>query len=389
MRVAFVCADPGVPVFGRKGSSVHVQSVVRALVRRGAEVDLFACRLDGAPPDDLARVRVHELPRAPKGDPAERERALLAANTALAAGLERLARLDLVYERCSLWSNAALEHARCLGVPAVLEVNAPLVDEQAAHRVLVNRDAAERVAARQAVSATVLAAVSEGVAGHLRTRYPDAAERVHVVPNGIDPDRFARGPRTDPTRPFTVGFVGTLKPWHGLPALVEGFARLRHLAPDARLLVVGDGPERARLEADLAARGLSGAVELAGAVEPSDVPEQLARMDACVAPYPALEPFYFSPLKVVEAMAAGLAVVASAVGDLPAMIEDGRTGRLVPPGDPEALATTLAALAHAPGERQRLGSAARATVLRSHTWDSVVERVLALAGAERPAAVVA
>jgi glycosyltransferase involved in cell wall biosynthesis len=390
MRVAYVCADPGVPVFGRKGSSVHVQAILRALVRRGARVDLLACRFDGEPPPDLsAAVRVHELPRVPKGEPAERERALLAANGALGAALQRLGRIDLVYERCALWSNAALEHARHCGLPAVLEVNAPLVEEQATHRVLVDRAAAERVADRQAATATVLSAVSEGVAAHLRERHPRAAERVHVIPNGVDPDRFPAGPRPDPGHPFTVGFVGTLKPWHGLPALVDAFARLRARRPEARLLIVGDGPGRVALAAELGARGLRAATELAGAVAPDEVPAMLARMDASVAPYPALERFYFSPLKVVESMAAGLPVVASAVGDVPRVIEDGRTGLLVPPGDPVALAAALAELADRPQERLRIGAAARDAVLRSHTWDAVLERVLALCGADRPAARVA
>jgi len=381
MRVAYVCADPGVPVFGRKGSSVHVQSVLGALLRRGASVELLACRVDGEPPAALADVRVHELPRAPKGDPAARERAMLAANRALAGALESLGRLDLVYERCSLWSNAALDHARLAGIPSVLEVNAPLIDEQAAHRALVDRDGAERVADRQAASATVLAAVSEGVAAYLRARHPGAADRVHVIPNGIDPDRFATGPRVDPARPFTVGFVGTLKPWHGLRALVEGFARLRERVPCARLLVVGDGPERSALEADLAGRGLRSAAQLAGAVEPDEVPRMLELMDVSVAPYPWSEPFYFSPLKVVESMAAGLAVVASAIGDIPRVIEDGRTGRLVAPGDTEALAATLADLAQRPDLRRRLGTAARDAVLRDHTWDAVTGRILRLVDA--------
>ena len=389
MRVAYVCADPGVPVFGSKGSSVHVQAILRAFLRRGDRVDLLACRFDGEPPADLSAVTVHELPRVPKGEPAERERALLAANGALGAALQRSGRIDLVYERCSLWSNAALEHARHEGVPAVLEVNAPLVDEQATHRVLVDRAAAERVADRQAATATVLSAVSEGVAAYLRERHPRAAGRVHVIPNGVDPDRFPAGPRAGNGRPFTVGFVGTLKPWHGLPELVEAWARLRARRPEARLLIGGDGPRPSAREAQLEARGVRPAAELAGAVAPSEVPALLARMDASAAPYPALERFYFSPLKVVESMAAGLPVVASAVGDLPRVIEDGRTGRLVAPGDPEALAAALAALADRPQERLRIGAAAREAVLRSHTWDAVLSHVLALCGADRAGARVA
>src|SRR5436309_7837254 len=80
MRIAYVCADPGVPVFGRKGCSVHVQEVVRAFRGCGARVELFATCRGGEPPPDLRAVPVHPLPAVPKGDLATRERAALALN---------------------------------------------------------------------------------------------------------------------------------------------------------------------------------------------------------------------------------------------------------------------------------------------------------------------
>src|SRR5215207_8449299 len=90
LRVAYVCADPGVPVFGRKGCTVHVQEVLRAFGRAGAEVDLFATRFDApAAPEGLTAVRVHALPAAPKGDAAERERRSLAGNQDLRALLDQ------------------------------------------------------------------------------------------------------------------------------------------------------------------------------------------------------------------------------------------------------------------------------------------------------------
>jgi glycosyltransferase involved in cell wall biosynthesis len=114
-------------------------------------------------------------------------------------------------------------------------------------------------------------------------------------------------------------------------------------------------------------------------VAPADVGRLLAGADAAVAPYPGDDANYFSPLKVFEGMAAGLPVVASRVGQLPELIRDGRTGLLVAPGDPEALAASLVELAHAPARRARIGAAAREHVLREHTWDGVVRRVLGLA----------
>ena len=382
MRVAYLTADAGVPVFGRKGCSIHVQEVLRALIGRGTPVHLFSTSCEGEPPPGLETIPLHALPRPAKGDLAAREQHSLALNTEWRAGLERAGPFDFFYERYSLWSFAGMEYARETGAPGLLEVNAPLIDEQAEHRGLVDRAGAERVAGRVFGAATALLAVSEEVAAYLE-RVPAAQGKVHVVPNGVNPTRFPS--HVTPSRPggpgtFTVGFVGTLKPWHGLSILVEAFARLHQRNPSTRLLLVGDGPERAKLEADLSSHGLRESVDFTGAVAAGEVPGLLASMDVAVAPYPPLAPFYFSPLKVYEYMAAGLPVVASRIGQLESLIRHGVNGWLTTPGDAAELARALEQLEHEPALRQRLGQSARSDVLRDHTWDAVVARILRLAG---------
>ncbi|NUQ64861.1 MAG: glycosyltransferase family 1 protein, partial [Pirellulales bacterium] len=140
MRIAYVCADPGVPAFGRKGCSIHVQEVLRALRAEGATVELLAARLDDDCPADLRDVAVHCLPRAGKAPLAAREQQALAANSALREMLWRHGPWDAVYERYSLWSFAGMEHAAETGIPGLLEVNAPLIEEQTEHRGLLDRD---------------------------------------------------------------------------------------------------------------------------------------------------------------------------------------------------------------------------------------------------------
>jgi glycosyltransferase involved in cell wall biosynthesis len=175
-------------------------------------VDLFATLIKDNPPSDLVHVGVHPLPAIPAGGRAAREQAALEANRDLRAALQRAEPFDLVYERYSLWSYAGMEYAREAGVPGVLEVNAPLVEEQAEFRELTDRRKAEWVAERVIDAATVLIAVSEELASAL-ARYPTARGRVHVVPNGVDTDRFRGGiapSHPAPPGTFTVGFVGTL-----------------------------------------------------------------------------------------------------------------------------------------------------------------------------------
>ncbi|MFE5337121.1 glycosyltransferase family 4 protein, partial [Isoptericola sp. NPDC056573] len=198
-------SDPGVPVFGRKGSSVHVQAVLRELVRAGAEVHVVTTRPGGDVPTDLSDVVVHEVPVAPTRSTAEREIALREADALVREVLSDVAgegALDLVYERYSLWGTAATAWARDIGVPSVLEVNAPLVAEQRTHRELVDEAAAERCARAAVGAATAVVAVSGPVAAWAADRAGEHPAKVHVLANGVDTARIT--PRAS-TRAATDG----------------------------------------------------------------------------------------------------------------------------------------------------------------------------------------
>lgn len=384
MRVAYICADHGVPVFGRKGCSIHVQEVIRALIALGAKVEVFASRIGGKPPKGLETVTIHVLPESSAGPRAVREQKALNANGYLRYALNCSRPFDLIYERYSLWSFAGMEYAWSTGIPGVLEVNAPLIEEQAKYRGLLDRKSAEDVAQRVFGYAKVLVAVSNEVAEYLRS-YPISRERIQRITNGVNPDRFPAD--LMPSRPgnpgtFTVGFVGTLKAWHGLKHLAEAFAMLHRRVPGARLLIVGDGPEKENLLNDLSANNLDSFAHLTGSVTSEEVPGLLASMDVAVAPYPQLKNFYFSPLKVYEYMAAGLPVVASRIGQLTELVQDGENGLLCSPGNSEALADALYRLSCDSGLCRRLGRAARTTVLRDYAWEKIVMRILRLAGKE-------
>ncbi len=381
-RIAYICADPGVPVFGCKGSSVHVQEVIRAMLRSGAGVSLFASRFGGEIPEGLEGTECVALPQVEIREGAAREQAQIAAAEQLPDLLDRHGPFGMVYERYSLWSHAAMGWARGRGIPALLEVNAPLIEEQAEHRELHDHAAAQRIGACAFAGARNIIAVSSGVAAYL-TRSGVALGKVHVVPNGVATHRFDPAPRPRGDA-LVVGFVGTLKPWHGLAILVEAARIARGREVPLRLLVVGDGPERGELEAQLRSSGLADVTELTGAVSPGEIPGLIARMDVAVAPYPDLPDFYFSPLKIMEYMAAGRATVASRIGDIDGLIVHGENGMLCHPGQASAIADALVQLHRDPALRDKLGENARAKALAELGWDSVVARILALAREPAP-----
>lgn len=383
LRVAYVCSDPGIPVFGTKGASIHVQEVLRSLVRQGHRPSLFTPRAGGDPPPGLEGVHVVALPLAGGDTAGEREQRAGAVDDDLLAALEAAGPFDLVYQRYALWSDGGMRYASRCGIPGVLEVNAPLVSEQARHRTLVDREGAERLTASVFDHASVLVAVSEGVATWIRgmTRH---ADRVHVIPNGVDPTRFQpRDPTPGTSGIFTIGFVGSLKAWHGVPILVEALDLLVQRHPRRhQLLVVGDGPQRSSLEEMVARRGLTEQVVFTGAVPPHQIPRLLAGMDVAVAPYPqpGAEGFYFSPLKIFEYLAAGVPTVASRLGQIEEVITDGIHGLLVPPGDPAALAEALERLRRDHTLRRGLAQEGRRRILEHHGWDGTVRTILGLTG---------
>jgi glycosyltransferase involved in cell wall biosynthesis len=200
--------------------------------------------------------------------------------------------------------------------------------------------------------------------------------RLGVIYNGIDlgsapgpDDRRAARERLglDDTR-LVVGTVARLDPVKDHATLLDAFARIRGHVPDAALVLIGDGPERTALEARAAAAGIADAVSFLGTR--SDVRRLL----------PGLDLFVNSSrtegvsLTIVEAMAAGLPVVATRVGGTPEVVADGRTGLLVPPADPETMAAAAAALAADPERARRLGVAARALAEERFAFDRMLDR---------------
>ncbi len=372
MKILYVCADRGIPLLGDKGASVHVRSITAALARRGHMLTLACRTIDGrnGPPHD---VRVVPMPP-------EEER-----HQQWLTQLLRKSEAEVLLERYSLSSGPGLKAARRLAIPFVLEVNAPLVEEAARYRGLQQVDSWRARERRLLAAADRVIAVSSGIRDYA-VAAGVAPDRAAIVANGVDIEAFKLASGADIRRRYAlehtvvVGFLGSLKPWHGVVELVRAFAVL---PPTSRLLVVGDGPARGAVEAEAHKQGIGGRVVLTGAVPHADVPAYLAAMDIAVAPYLPQPDFYFSPLKVAEYLAAGLPVIASASGDLPALLRE--AGLLVPAGDVDALAEAMLYLV-GDGRRRRRLAASALTCAPQFSWDRAAEHVEAVLRNAVPAA---
>ncbi|MFO8074926.1 MAG: glycosyltransferase family 4 protein [Egibacteraceae bacterium] len=194
-----------------------------------------------------------------------------------------------------------------------------------------------------------------------------------VVPNGVEVGSFATAEPlaeyVDPERP-TLLFVGRLEPRKGLDVLIRAFLELRSRRPELRLVVLGDGPERARCERLLPV-AVRPDVLFLGAVDEADKARFHASADLFVAPNLGGESF---GIVLLEAMAAGLPVVASAIPGFESVMADGREGRLVAPGDGFALAEAVTTLLDDPEARAAMAARGRETAER-HAWPRVAERV--------------
>lgn len=286
----------------------------------------------------------------------------------------------------SLTGVAALRAGRRWGLPVVYEVRALWEDGAVEHGWSTEGDwryratrALETYVLRHADAVTT---ICEGLRRNIVER-GIPAERVTVIPNGVDPQRFAtRGSRdAELARRLglearrVVGYIGSFYAYEGLALLLEAFSDILSKAPDARLLLVGGGFQEEALRQRASALGLAGAVVFTGYVPHQDVPAYSSLVDVFVYPRRRVRVTdLVTPLKPLEAMADGRVVVASDVGGHREIVRDGETGLLFPADDADALAATVLSVLDDPDRAVALGAAARRFVETERTWARSVAR---------------
>jgi glycosyltransferase involved in cell wall biosynthesis len=259
---------------------------------------------------------------------------------------------------------------RCAGVPVVIAHEHNWAFEGRPLRPVIDRELIARCT-------DALIVVSEEARRRMIEVERIAAERLLLLPNGVRalPPGDGHAVRVDlgiRRRDRVVGTVCILRSEKALDVLVGAAALLRRDFPGLRVLIAGDGPERARVEAAAERAGLSGSLHMTGAR--ADVPDVLAAIDIAV----ICSDYEGSPRSVLEFMDAGKPIVATAVGGIPEVIEDGVHGVLVPPRDEQALATAVGKLLRDSDRASELGARARDRCRRDLSLGHAVESLQGL-----------
>ena len=368
------------------GMNVHIRAIVDALEREGHDVLLVGPSMFNGP----SRVSITQAIGAIRHRlPAWLTECLeMLHNVKDYIKLKRAIRAfkpDFIYERYNLFLVAGAWVRRLTGIPLLLEINAPLAEERQAHGKLSLIGMANLVERFTWNAADMTLPVSEALASHLHKRGV-AREKVAVRHNGVDqsvfePDVLRRKGlqvRRDlglRDTAIVFGFVGFVRPWHGLDQVLTAFAELD--MANLHLLIVGDGPARADLEVRARRLGLASQLTFTGMVEHEDVPAYLGAFD--VALQPEVTP-YASPLKLFEYMAAGCAIIAPTRDNILEIVRDKESALLIEPGSSVALKDAIAQLATDEPLRKALGRGARRAITdQGFTWRNNAQAIVKLA----------
>lgn len=304
------------------------------------------------------------------------------------AGAMNLKSVDLIHERFNLLSLGGAWASKRLGIPFVLEVNADLLEQRKFKGV--PEKGLRRLFAIWATqtcfnAASKIICISTGLKEHLSKKWNIEDSKLTVLPCAADVNAFGSNHNAERVRrglgltdELVVIWVGGFYPWHDLDLLLSSFTRVLQSQPDAKLVLVGDGPIRQTIAQTVEKNGIQRSVIMTGAIAHADVPEMMSIADIAVvpsAPVQASGGGTGTPLKLFEYMAAGKPVIATAIDQAAEVIRDGHTGLLVEAGDVNRFADAMLRLLNDPAERVRLGQNARQQAIKLYSWEEYTRQL--------------
>lgn len=290
-----------------------------------------------------------------------------------------VAKYDIVFERYAIFSVIGAIVSKLRNIPFVLEVNYTTNSPLVRKRTALLKPLARLVDKFVFRSATLLTPVSTTLERELIEQYGIPAEKIIVLPNAADPQKFKPADRRAlADAPHKViGFVGGFYPWHGLDLLLEAFYEIQYKVPEAKLMLIGDGPELDAIKRKAKEIGVLDKVEFPGRIDHSSLPEFMQRFYVGVMPN---SNDYGSPMKIFEYMALSVPVVAPNYPPILDVLEDGKQGVLFERCKSEALSAALEKVLLAPGFASVLSSNARKSVENVHNWNENVKKIVSFLG---------
>ncbi len=340
------------------GDNVHVQRWTAGLIARGVGVSLISTTpLESS----MSQVPAHVIPTARAGmTPAQRLAALL-RGWARVPALIRSLNPDLVHLH-SLPLPAAVPFLRLIPrlIVSVWGSDVAQRDSRKAHLYPYLLDHATAVTA------------TSGYLARVTTSYLRAPRSIQVVPFGVDVSRFR--PARESLTALRIGTLRHLEHTYGIDVLIDALPLVLRSVPLDSCVIAGDGSLGEQLRARAAASSIATHIHWPGRVPHQAVPDLLRSLALFINPSRA-ESFGVAAL---EAQACGVPVIATRVGGLPEVVRDGATGLLVPPDDPESLATAIVELLRDSQRRAAMGRAARAWVRERYDWERSLDQMLAV-----------
>lgn len=304
-----------------------------------------------------------------------------------AACTDLLSHCDVLYERHGYMGYGGVIAAKRLGIPLIIELNGNIlkeIDVRGLEMSGIQRKIGQWITIRTLLAASHVVVVSEALKRVLTSDFRIPEKRISVVLNGVDVEVFTQSYDENQVRAQyglgrrrAVAFVGSFEPWHGVELLLSSFKQVQSSHPETQLVLIGEGVRQGAVGKQITEMRLTEHVKLLGRLPQKEVAAVLSVSDVVVAPYP-FEHFDVvgTPLKLMEYMAAGKAIVAS-TAPIHEAITNGVTGLRVSPASSEALALGILRVLEDEELRARLGGNARREG-REFAWERTAERLSGL-----------
>ena len=289
---------------------------------------------------------------------------------------------NFIYDRYIAYNLSTVLAARRNSIPVVLEVNAPLAYERKVYNKLYFPKMARYFERRTYSLADIIVVVSTPLKNFLASEYRIEKEKIHVIPNGVDLEKFDYKLEGDEIRKkydidgkIVIGFLGEFHSWHRLDFLINCFKNAASRNEDIHLILIGDGKSKNRLIEIARKSGILDKITFTGKIMHNEINKYIAAMDIAVTPNVI---FYASPMKIWEYMAMAKPVIAPETDNIKEIIDDGVNGFLFELNNKDDLVSSILKLAADENLRHTMGVNARQKIEQGYTWENNAKKVIDL-----------